>query len=85
MGIDHQVCPVLTKDGMEIDFEMNFGEGKYYPGGPKCRFNGKEVDCLTYVSESGGMTGDILIEILSYIAMRKVSFLGHLEAPSLSS
>ena len=66
MGIDHQVCPVLTNDGKEIDFEMNFGEGKYYPGGPKCRFNGKEVDCLAYVSESGQITGDILIEILSY-------------------
>ena len=42
------------------------GEGTYYPGGPKCRYNGKIVDCLTYVSESGGITGDILVETLKY-------------------
>jgi len=65
-GIDHSVSPVLTADGKEIDFSLNFGEGKYYPGGPKCSYNGKIVDCLTYVSESGGISGDILVEILTY-------------------
>ena len=65
-GIDHTINPILTADGKEIDFELNVGEGTYYPGGPKCRYNGKIVDCLTYVSESGGITGDILVEILKY-------------------
>ena len=27
-------------------FEMNFGEGKVFPGGPTCLFNGKSVPCF---------------------------------------
>ncbi len=46
--------------------EHNFGEGKYYPGGPTCKYNGKVVDCLVFTSESGGITGEILVEILTY-------------------
>ena len=46
--------------------DINFGEGRYYPGGPTCKYNGKVVDCLTFISESGGITGDILVEILTY-------------------
>ncbi len=65
-GIDYKVSPVLTGDGKEIDFQLNLGEGKYYPGGPNCMSNGKLVDCLTYASESGGITGGILVEILKY-------------------
>ena len=34
-GVDHSVTPILTEDG-ELDLELNFGEGKYYPGGPTC-------------------------------------------------
>ena len=65
-GIDHTINPILTVDGKKIDFELNVSEGTYYPGGPKCRYNEKIVDCLTYVSESGGITGEILVEILKY-------------------
>ena len=65
-GIDLSVTPILTADGKEFNLELNFGEGKYYPGGPKCKYNGKVVDCLTYTSESGGITGEILVEILTY-------------------
>ena len=54
----------LTEDG-EIDLELNFGEGKYYPGGPTCKYNGKVVDCLVFTSESGGITGKILVKILT--------------------
>ena len=25
----------------DIDFQMNMGEGKYYPGGPRCKYKGK--------------------------------------------
>ena len=57
--------PVLDSSG-EIDFEANCGEGKHYPLGPKCKYRGKEVDCLTFASESGGISGDILVEILKY-------------------
>jgi hypothetical protein len=65
-GIDHSVQPILSADENEIELEGNFGEGKYYPGGPKCKFNGKVVDCLTFSSESGGISGDILVDILKY-------------------
>jgi hypothetical protein len=60
------VKPILTPNGTEINIELNIGEGKYYPGGPKCKYNSKVVDCQCYVSESGGITGDILVEILRY-------------------
>jgi hypothetical protein len=56
----------LTEDGKEIDSELNFGEGKYYPGGPTFKYNGKVVDCLTLTSESSGITGKILVKILTY-------------------
>ncbi len=46
--------------------EVNFGEGKYYPGGPTCKYDGKVVDCLAYTSKSSGISGEILVEILTY-------------------
>jgi hypothetical protein len=55
-GVDLIVTPILTEDGKELNLEVNFGEGKFYP----------EVDCLAYTSESGGITGEILVEILTY-------------------
>jgi hypothetical protein len=64
--IGHKVEPTLIADGKEIQLDDNFGEGKYYPGGPKCNSNGKVVDCLNFASESGGITGDILVDILKY-------------------
>jgi hypothetical protein len=64
--IGHKVEPTLIADGKEIQLDDNFGEGKYYPGGPKCIFNAKVVDCLTFASESGGITGNILVDILKY-------------------
>ena len=67
-GIDITVTPVkkVRNGKAEIDYEANMGEGKYYPGGPKCTYMGKQVDCLTFGSESGGITGEILVEILTY-------------------
>ena len=63
-GIDYTVEPVKDADG-NIIFEANLGEGKFYPGGPTCNYLGKEVPCLVYVSESGGINADILVDILS--------------------
>jgi hypothetical protein len=65
-GVDLTVIPILTEDGKELDLELNFGEGKYYAGGPRCKCNGKVVDCLAYTSKSGGITREILVEILTY-------------------
>jgi hypothetical protein len=65
-GVDLTVTPILTEDGIELDLDVNFGEGKNYPGGLTCKYNGKVVACLAYTSESGGITGEILVEILTY-------------------
>jgi hypothetical protein len=61
--VDFRITPILTEDGKEIDIVLNFGDGT---GGPSCIYNGKIVDCLTYISESGGITGNILVDILTY-------------------
>lgn len=33
-GIHHSVTPILDLDGKDINMKANFGEGKYFPGGP---------------------------------------------------
>ena len=63
MGIDPSVTPICGSDG-KIDVESNIGEGQFHPGGPKCKYNGKEVECLAYATESSGITGNILVENL---------------------
>ena len=30
-------------------------------------YNRKEIDCLTFASPSGGITGEILVKVLSYL------------------
>jgi len=65
-GIDARVKDPARDSRDKIDFATNMGKGKFYPGGPTCEFNGKVVDCLTFTSEGGGITGAILVEILSY-------------------
>jgi len=61
-GVENSVQPVLSEDGKEIVLEFNFGEGKHYSGGPKC----KNVHCLTFASERGGITRKILVKVLEY-------------------
>ena len=46
--------------------EQNLGPGKFHPGSPKCMYNGKEIECLVYVSEISGIIGEILVDILTY-------------------
>ena len=58
------VDPVLDEYG-KPDYNLNIGDGKYYHGGPKCKYNGEEVECLTLCLESGGITGKILVAILT--------------------
>ena len=64
-GVDHSVTPILALDG-EFHLDLNFGKGKYYPGGPTCKYNGKCVDSLVFTPESGGITAGILVKILTY-------------------
>ena len=32
----------------------------YFPGGQKCTYNGKEVDCLTFVSKCGRISSNLI-------------------------
>jgi hypothetical protein len=66
-GIDPTVSPILDEDGEIMLTEDNFGEGKFYPSGPTCLFRGKRVPYLPLVSPSGGITSDLLVEILEHM------------------
>jgi hypothetical protein len=46
---------------------LNIGESKYFPEGPQCKYRGKEVDSRTFTSESGGITGTVLVNVLEYL------------------
>lgn len=65
-GVDIRVGDPVLDDSGDPDMNLNKGEGRYYPGGPKCHYNGKVVDCLTFASESGGIDGKILVKILQH-------------------
>ena len=65
-GMDITVENTIHNKRGEIDLELNICESKFYPEGPKCKYRGKVVDCLTFASESGGITGAILVKILEY-------------------
>lgn len=65
-GIDITFRPLLDEEGVILLTEDNFGEGKFYPGGPRCMFRGKRIPYLPLVSPSGGITSDLLVEILKY-------------------
>jgi hypothetical protein len=66
-GIDITITP--ERDNQEepqirID-KSNFGPGRYFPGGPSCTYNRKEIPMMAYMSESGGITAAILVNILA--------------------
>ncbi len=71
MGIDVRKKPSRNNIG-EIDIIASSGKGNYFPGGPSCKYNGKKIDCLTFTSESGGITADILIKILKYFDVKEM-------------
>ena len=62
-GQDKLVDLIRDADG-NVTLEANMSEGKAYQGGPACKYSGKLVPCLTYASKSGGITGEILVQIL---------------------
>ena len=45
----------------------NYGPGKYFPGGPKCRFRGHEIPCYVTCSPKGSITSTILADMLKWI------------------
>jgi len=44
--------------------EMNAGNGKYFPGRPTCDFQGAQIPCKYYMTWSGGVNAEILVDIL---------------------
>ena len=65
MGIAETIDYIQNSNG-EIDVAQNLGCGEFHPGGPKCKYNGKEVDCLAFATLSGEITGEILVQVLTY-------------------
>ena len=45
-------------------FRENYGDGKLFPGGPTCEYNGKTVPCMIRYSKGGGISPEILTDIL---------------------
>jgi hypothetical protein len=71
-GIDIMVDPVKDEKGEIILSELNFGEGKYFPSGPTCLFRGKRIPYLPLSSPSGGISGELLVEILKWLDFNEV-------------
>jgi hypothetical protein len=59
--------PFAAWIGEENEIEQNIGEGKSFPMGPVCNFNGKTSPCCCCCSESGSITGKLLTEMLAAI------------------
>jgi hypothetical protein len=71
-GIDIMVDPVKNENGEIILREVNFGEGKYFPSGPTCCFCGKTIPYLPLASASGGISNELLLEILKWLDSNEV-------------
>jgi len=65
LGRDISVTnPVRNDRGEIIQGEINAGKGKYFPGGPTCNFRGCKIPCQYYMTPSGGVNANILVDIL---------------------
>ncbi len=56
----------MSEDREEIDVEKTLEKESITQGGLTCTYNVKTNDCFTYIIESGGITGDILVDIPTY-------------------
>jgi hypothetical protein len=66
-GMDAFVRLVRNEQDEILLDTINFGEGKFFPGGPTCHFCGKVIPYLPLVSPSGGITAELLVQILQYL------------------
>ena len=62
LGID-----IFAECDEDILSDANYGPGKYFPGGPRCTFNGTDIPCYINASPKGSITSDILADILKWI------------------
>ena len=56
----------------DIFSEDHHGPGKYFPGGPRCRFRGIDVPCYVTCSPKGSITSQILADVLKWLDDRNV-------------
>ena len=66
-GYDPFAKNPLPSDADEMTVNDCFGEDNAFPGGPVCEFQGKELPTLCQWSEGGGITPQILTNILKRI------------------
>jgi hypothetical protein len=48
------------------DLKRNTGKGKVFPGGPVCTYKGVDIPTLIHRSDSGGITPEILVDVLRH-------------------
>jgi hypothetical protein len=66
MGINIQK-DIHTGETQYKTSKQNYGEGKACTGGPKCKYNGKEIPCFVGCSYKASITAEMLAEMLSYL------------------
>ena len=71
-GIDITITPDGDAEDSDNFFFNNSGPGKYFPGPPTCKFRGKEIPALVRWNESGTITSEILVEVLSTLDVMNV-------------
>ena len=64
LAIENGIKPFVTqtyRDASDNDyFKKNFGPGKLFPGGPTCKFLGRDIPCIVRWSPKGSITSQIL-------------------------
>ena len=50
----------------------HYDPGKYFPGGPKCKFRGIDVPCYVSCSSKGSITSKILADVLRGLDVRNI-------------
>ena len=51
---------------------MNVGSGKYHPVGSSCTYKEKTVTCLVEFSKGGGISGNIITNVLNHLNALKL-------------
>ena len=61
------ITAALDLQAWDFGDQSNHGKGNRFPGGPVCHFRGKTIPCLVASSRSGGITSEILTNILRHL------------------
>jgi hypothetical protein len=57
----------VEEDLMKNLEENSNGLDKYFPFGPTCSVNGKDIPCYVTTAENGSITSEILVNVLKHI------------------